>query len=405
MNLQSKKISVAYYLLLIVVVITGFYAIYIRAIEGLKVTALTSVIPWGAWVSWYIFFIGVSVGAFLLSSLVYVFNKKEYEPVGRDALLIAAISLILALLFVWIDIAKLERGLFVFMYRNITSILSWEIHFFQIYIILLIAELYFAMRTDLITMGKSSWIHRLLSLGSKDTSKESMSRDKRILRVLGAIAIPVALAVQGVSGALFAGVKARIYWFSPLVPIIFIASALVSGTALLIFFKYTRDKTSGREIDKDLFIRLGKLLLFFLVVDLFFVFWEYFTGFYGLIPLHITTLTMIISGQYSWVFWGLQMALGAVVPIVLIVYSTRAKSVLGLVIASVAVTLGITGLRFNIVIPALSIPVIEGLPTVSAYFPTLIEWTSSIGLITFGLLLYSIGIKVLPMDRKESVRK
>jgi molybdopterin-containing oxidoreductase family membrane subunit len=400
MNLRSKPLSMAYYLLLMIIIIAGFYAIYVRATEGLSVTALTSLVVWGAWVSWYIFFIGVSAGAFLLSSLVYVFNMKKYEPMGRDALLIAAISMILALLFVWIDIARLERGLFVIMYRNFTSILSWEIHFYLIYVILLIVELYFAMRVDLVKMSKSSKIYRLLSLGSRDTSEKSISRDKRTLRVLGAIAIPIALAVHGGTGALFSGVKARIYWFSPLVPVIFIVSALVSGTALLIFFKYMRDKTSGREIDKELYLSLGKLLLFFLFVDMFFLFWEYFSGFYGLIPDHLAILNIIMTGNYSWVFWIVQIGLGVALPIILIAYSSKTKSVLGIIIGSIFVTLGIAALRHNLVIPALAIPVIEGMPTQAIYFPTLIEWMSSFGLIALGLLLYSIGTRVLPMDKK-----
>jgi molybdopterin-containing oxidoreductase family membrane subunit len=400
MNLRSKPISAAYYVGLIVVIVAGFYAIYVRATKGLSVTALTSLVPWGAWVSWYIFFVGLSAGLIIISSLFYVFKMKKYEPVGRDALLIATISLILSLIFISIDLGRLDRGFLVLMYRNITSLLSWEAHLFLIFAILLIAGLYFAMRTDLIKIGEKSRIHRLLSLGIKDTSEKSMSRDKKILRILGAIAIPIALAIQFSSGALFAGVKARIFWFSPLVPIIFITSALVASMGVLIFLRFARIKISGREIDKDLFVGLGKFLLLFLVIDVFFIISEYFTGFYGLIPEHLVILDLILRGPYSGVFWIVQIAIGVILPIILITYSAKTKFIPGIIIGAICATLGIAALRFIIVIPALSIPVIVGMPTGAFYFPTLIEWVSSIGVIALGLLLYSIGTRVLPMDNE-----
>ena len=53
---------------------------------GLILANFTSVLPWGLWLSLYIYFIGLSAGSFLLSTLIYVFQVKRFEPVGRMAL-------------------------------------------------------------------------------------------------------------------------------------------------------------------------------------------------------------------------------------------------------------------------------------------------------------------------------
>src|SRR5712691_12007505 len=79
----------------------GLVGWYDRLTQGLLNVNFSSVVPWGLWVAAYIYFIGLSAGSFLISSLVYVFNVKRFERVGRLAVFTALVTLFLALLMVW----------------------------------------------------------------------------------------------------------------------------------------------------------------------------------------------------------------------------------------------------------------------------------------------------------------
>src|SRR3989337_1787287 len=84
-------------------------ALFIRFTTGHEEANYGSIVPWGLWVAQYIYFVGLSAGAFLLSSLVYVFGVSRFEPIGRLAVFTAIASLLLALFTIWMDIGHMER--------------------------------------------------------------------------------------------------------------------------------------------------------------------------------------------------------------------------------------------------------------------------------------------------------
>ena len=398
---QNNRRSILWYACLILLMVAGAVAVFIRAREGIIVTNLTSTTPWGTWVAFYIYFVGMSAGAFLLSTLIYVFGMEQYEKIGKDALLVAILSMVLAMAFILLDLGHMERFWHALWYMNWTSVLAYEVRFYVLYVVLLLSELYFAMRIDLIKTSvvnnRKGKIAKFLSFGSKDTSEESKRHDYKMLKVLGTMGIPIAiLGVHGGTGALFAVVKARPFLNSALFPVIFVVSALVSGTALLIAFYVIRNKVVGNPIDQAMVKGLAGLLSFFLLIDVGLEFYEFFIGAYGLGHEELATLKTMIMSDYSWSFWAVQMVLGVVIPLYLIFSKRTKESVKALTAAAIMVAIGILGVRFNIVLPALIVPVMTGLPE-GYYYPTLIEIISSSGVIASGLFLYSVAIKVLPV--------
>src|SRR3989338_4554918 len=99
------------YLLLIVMTVLGLPAIFGVLKGGHDVVNTTQHVPWGLWVAFYIFLLGLSAGSFLLSTLVYVFGVKRLEPVGPLALLQAILCLILGGMLIILDLGHPERGL------------------------------------------------------------------------------------------------------------------------------------------------------------------------------------------------------------------------------------------------------------------------------------------------------
>ena len=380
---------------------------YLRLTTGHELANYGSIIPWGLGVAQYIYFVGLSAGAFLLSSLVYVFGVKRFEPIGRLAVFTAIISLLLALLAIWVDIGHMERFWYVFVYANFTSPMAWMIWLYTAYFVLLVVEFWLLMRRDLaVARALPGWRGRVASvvgLWSRDTSDAGLVRDMRWVKVLAAIGVPLAIMFHGGVGALFGVLASRPYWHSGLYPIIFLVSALASGGALLAVASAVFQE--GWRAHRQMLIDLGRVVLGLLLLDALLQFSEILVGLYGGDKGFVESLQLVLSGPYWWVFWIDQMLLGLAFPV--IVLASRLHLDPRWVTAACAgVVLGFIGVRLNIVVPGLSVEEIQGLteaiadPRVSlAYFPSAFEWMIAIGIAGLGFVLFGLGEIFLPLSR------
>lgn len=386
---MEKKVSVSYWIywvILIAVTLAGFSALGVRLIEGLRSTSLNSIVSWGLWIAIYIFFIGISAGSFLLSTLVYVFGFKQFEKTGKIAVFTALLSLLAGLGFVSIDLGHIERFFHIFTSPSPTSVLTYVIFFYMLYIVLLVVELW--------------------SLIRKKVSPSVVERDKKVIKILGIIGIPTAIIVHGGTGTVFAVVKAQPYWFTPLFPLIFIISALASGGALIAFIyafwgKRDRDHASVTR-------GIAKIAAFFLIFDVVLIFLEFFITLYGKIPEGLNVLNIITRGSNWWIFWILQILIGVIVPLI-IIFSRAGRSTVWVGIASILIVIGILGVRWNIVVPELSATGFEGITGFfqdsrlsTGYIPSIIEWGSSVGIIGFIIMIFTLGYrKLLLLNNNE----
>lgn len=398
-----------FWLLGLVMFAVGLIGWYDRLAFGHTRANYGSIVTWGLWVAAYIYFIGLSAGSFLISSLVYVFNVKRFERIGRLALFTAVVTLLLALLSIWADLGHMERAWYVLVYPNFKSPMAWMIWLYQAYFLLVLAELWLVLRRDLVLGAKApGWkgaIYRLLKLAANDTSDRSAQRDRKIVRVLATIGVPLAIMFHGGVGALFGTVAARPHWHSGLFPILFVLSALVSGGALLTLAAGIFQR--GWRRNRETVVGLGQLVLGMLLLDVLFQISEYLVAYRGGIPGDIAGMKMVFSGPYWWVFWVWQTAIGTLIPVLLLALPTRNKP--GWVaLAALMITVGFFGMRLNIVIPALATEELTGLaqavasPRMSAhYFPSASEWLLTAGVVGLGLLLFGFGEMLLPQNREE----
>jgi molybdopterin-containing oxidoreductase family membrane subunit len=404
---RSDRVRVAWYALLAVLLAVGAWATWRRIDLGMASTNLTSVAPWGAWVAFYIYFVGLSAGAFLVSTLANVFEVAGLEKIDRDALFAAIISMAVALMFVWTDLGRMDRMYHPFLWRQATSALSWEVHAYVAYIAVLVTELYFSMRIDLarVTETAEGWRAKLcglLTLGRRGTDEPSRETDERWLKRAGLVGIPLAIfMVHGGTGVLFAVAKARPYWNSGLFPVIFVISAVVSGTAMVSALYVLRATVlTGEPLDRTLMDRLGKLLAGFILADAAFTAIDALIALNSLHPHEVETWLIVLFGEMSWSFWWFMVGLGWVLPLILLSKRGWRRSPVPLTLAGLSVVVGIVAVRFNIVVPPQILPVMEGLPH-GSYFPTAVEWLTSVGMIAVGLAMYSIGAEFLPLRPLE----
>jgi protein NrfD len=369
----------------LVIAVLGAIGIGERVLLGDRLGYYGSYIPWGLWVAAYIFFIGLSAGAFLLSSLVYVFGIRQFEQIGPLALFTAAVTLAMALLSILFDLGHMERFWEVFVRPQFHSMMAWMVWLYTSYFLLLLGELFFALR------------RRVVRLGS-----HQVQADDRRLRILGTIGVPLAIAFHGGVGALFGTVVAREYWNTAIFPIIFLSGALLSGSALLtaiVVFLWPRRDEAWRALVGI----LARIVVALMLLELVLEFAEFTIPAWYQVGPEAGTITYVLFGPFWYVFWVVYGFFGVVLPLLLL--TRRGPIARGVGAALVAVTF--FAVRLNLVIPGLIAPELRGLERAYfdpvqnrlsyTYLPSAFEWQVTLGVVALGVALFYLGYRFLPL--------
>ncbi len=242
------------------------------------VSSITIEKPWGIDVPNYFWFTGSSAAAFIISSFAHVFGWKKYKPIAGIALLMAFVLLVAAPLNLVDDLKQPGRIMNFFSYgweNFATSPMKWGVLLLIAYPILIFFEAQALYRPYFVKIAQQSrgltkMLNTLLAFGNMDLSEKALAKDHKKGYVLGAIGIPLALAVHGYTGYILGAVHANVMWHTPLMPIIFLASAMVSGTGLLILLipLFQRFLSERKSVDRDMVATLARLLSWFIVADL-----------------------------------------------------------------------------------------------------------------------------------------
>jgi len=353
----------------------GFISFMISYIEGHHVLGTSNVIPWGMPIIITIYLIGLSAGSLILSSLTYVFRKEEYRPISRMAVFLAIVLIFGAMLGIALDLGRPEKSWRLFMFFVLNNMRSM-----------------FAVNG--ILYG-GYFIIGLVYLGF------IFSEKSKFTRVMGIIAIFWAALVHMGTGAIFGFIAARPIFYSPIKPFEFLAAAMVSGLALLIIAVVSVFKFAKREFDRNIIFSLSKFLFTLIIVLLILVGVDKLTHLYS--PHREPTL-WLMTGPFSWIFWGLQVGCGYILPILLLIHPRSKRTIKGVMGASFLVVMGIFGERFALVIPGTAHPLpfypgkIEGIWGAAGSFPfTPIETLMSLGIFALMGLFFLLGLKNLEL--------
>lgn len=408
---MKKSLKTIIAIIWLIAFIVGGIAVIERFGHGRDPAAFGSYVMWGLWVAAYIFFSGRSAGAFLLSSLVYVFEIKKLENIGKMALLVALITLFMALLSIWVDLGHMERFYYIYTMPSFTSMMTWMVWLYTAYFLLLLLEMWFAMRADLARMSKLEGLRgtlgRILTFGKIELSTKAIDLDRKYLKALGSIGIPLVVAFCGGVGAVFGTVMARPYWHTSLYPILFLIGALVSGSALvtaaMAFFWPLRDKEW-----RDTVSFLGKIVLGLLLLNLLLEWAEYSIPMWYAVGPEYELLKRVVFGEFWWVFWVLHFLLGSLIPIFILVKWSKDPIKIG--IAGALIVLTFMTVRLNIVVPGLIEPPFKGLEEAFIdprlkfeYVPSLFEWQVVLFIVALGFALFYVGYRLLPITETKEV--
>jgi predicted membrane protein len=228
---------------------------------------------WSILIVLYPYITGLVAGAFIMASLVRVFNVKALEPVYRLSMLTAFAFLLCAPLPLLFHLGHPERCLEVMMTPHLTSPMAIFGFVYAWYLMaVLLLELWFDYRRDFVawsesTSGLQGMLYRLFTVGVTDVSVPAVQLDHKIGHILSVVGIPSAFLLHGYVGFIFGSVKANPWWGNVLMPIIFIMSAMVSGIALCVFNYMLLSWIRRKTVDMKCLDVMGMYLFYALVVD------------------------------------------------------------------------------------------------------------------------------------------
>ncbi|MEZ4650093.1 MAG: NrfD/PsrC family molybdoenzyme membrane anchor subunit [Candidatus Eisenbacteria bacterium] len=318
-------------------------------------------IHWSLMIVLYPYITGLVAGAFLVSSLYHVFGKEEFRPLGRFALATALCFLAVATLPLLNHLGHPERAANIVITPHFTSAMAGFGLLYTSYFLVLLLEVWFVFRPDIVhrvatTRGWVRWFYASLALGVYDLSPEALELDRKIIRVLAAIGIPMACLLHGYVGFLFGALKANPWWSTPLMPIIFLFSAMVSGIALLIVLYQVAMKLKGWAIDGAAVSALARWLWLFLIMTLTLELLEIMTLAYERAE-EWEVISHLLTNQLSISFISIQMVLGGLIPFILLIIvvlldrymDDRIRNTLTMV-ASLLLLMQVIAMRWNVVI-------------------------------------------------------
>ncbi|MHC4413742.1 MAG: NrfD/PsrC family molybdoenzyme membrane anchor subunit [Planctomycetota bacterium] len=358
----------------------GLIGIYQRFNGGRELASYGSYVPWGLWISVYIYFVGMSAGMFLLSTLAYVFNVKTYKPLGRVCLFGAMVTLMMGLLCIWLDLGHMGRIHEIFTRPNFSSLMTWLAWLYGLYFVLLAIMMRFALQPR--------------AIQDEDPGRGT-------LRALGAITLPIVVIISGGVGALFATLAGRPYWHSGLFPILFLIGAVVCAMGLLIFtvsvFEYVPERERTNTLKQLSLLQVG-LIGFYLLIE----FAEFSIPMWYGIGAENQIAREVLFGGYWWVFWIVHLLLGSAIPLILLASKPTSRPATALAGGLVLITF--LAVRLNVVIPGQVTPALEGLRNAYVdnrlsfeYLPAAFEWSIVAFVVAIGIAVFHLGRKVLPL--------
>lgn len=323
---------------------------------------------WSLLVVVYPYVTGLVAGAFILASLVRVFNVKEVHPTYRLALLTALAFLIVAPLPLLAHLGHPERAFQIMVTPNLQSAMAMFGFVYAWYLtVVLLLEIWFDYRKDLILWSEKETglrriVHRVLTLGATDMSPKALRFDDGAGRFITVLGIPSAFLLHGYVGFIFGSVKANPWWSSVLIPIVFLFSAIVSGIALLLLLYIFTTLMRGKVLDMICLDKLASFLFYALVVDFSLELLDFIHRLYEAEE-SIQILGQLVSGRLFLSLVILQALMGTIVPLILLgIFSPALRGSKGLLKlpdelrrliyagAAVLIQIGIFSTRWNVVI-------------------------------------------------------
>lgn len=317
-------------------------------------------LQWSILIVLYPYITGLVAGAFILASLERVFNVQAVRPTYRLALLTALAFLLVAPLPLQLHLGHPERSFEMYLTPHTTSAMAMFGFVYLWYLmVVLVVEIWLDYRKELVLTCRASTglkrvFYKVLTLGSNNISPESLRIDDKVGRFVTIIGIPSAFMLHGYVGFIFGSIKANPWWSTPMMPIVFLFSAIVSGIAMVLLLYIALSWLRRTVIDMRCVDTVARYLLYAFLVDFALEMLDLIHRIYeadeSFRALDFMVHTKLFVSQIV-----LQIVLGTLVPIAVLgvtqLVKLAPKTRIQLYVATTLLTLiGIFAMRWNVVI-------------------------------------------------------
>ncbi len=228
---------------------------------------------WSVLIVLYPYITGLVAGAFILASLERVFRVEAVKPTYRLALLTALSFLLVAPLPLVLHLGHPFRSPEMYFTPHDTSAMAMFGYVYMWYLMaVLVFEIWLDYRRDIVLLSQSSkgllrLIYKVMTLGSSNISERSLEIDEKVGWIVTLIGIPSAFLLHGYVGFIFGSIKANPWWSSPLMPVVFIFSAMVSGIAAVMLLYMAMTKLRKHKIDMHCVDTIAMYMFYIFIID------------------------------------------------------------------------------------------------------------------------------------------
>ena len=360
---------------------------------GMVQTGMRNLDSWGLYITMFMFFVGLSAGGLIISSVPKAFGMEGFGGISKVAVWTSICCTVLAIGFVVVDLGQPFRVWELFAYSNLARPLMWDIIVLATYLILSVVYLWAQLRAE---AGKVSAV---------------------ALRVVSVIALVCAVLVHSVTAWIFGLQQAHEFWHTALLAPWFVSSALVCGTALVLVVVIALRRAGYLELEQRYVTRLAKMLGAFLLVDLYFFGCDLLTSAFPE-GSGAEVVAMLTTGSLAPFFW-VEIIGCALAAVVCFVPSLRTNPLI--VVASLLAIVGIFCKRVQLLVGGFQIPNVDYAFQTNAltvtnweggfeaayqgmvYWPTALELGVALGILGLGALMLCVGLKFLPLKQAENV--
>ena len=317
-------------------------------------------LQWGILIVVYPFITGLVAGAFILASLERVFKVKILKPTYQIALLTALSFLLVATLPLISHLSQPQRAYEIMITPHSSSAMAIFGFVYLWYLtVVLLLEIWFDYRHSMVIWatekrGAMKWVYKALTLGVNDISPRTLKWDRKLGYIITVVGIPSAFILHGYVGFIFGSIKANPWWSTPLMPIIFLFSAMVSGIALVMLVYMIITYFRKKVIDLNVLDSIGKYLFFVLILDFTLEALDQVHRIY-VAEESFEIIKLLVQGKLYLTLFVSQGLVGTIIPLLILAFLQFYKNKINVrkimyFIVSILVLIGVYSMRWNVVI-------------------------------------------------------
>ncbi len=377
-SIEAK--SIQYWILLSALglaALIGYLSAHHMDVEGHHITGMSNQIIWGFPHVIAIFLIVAASGALNVASISSVFGKYDYKPLARLSALLAIALLVGGLVILVLDLGRPDRLIVAMTIYNFKSIFAWNIFLYTGFIIITGIYLWMMMERKM----------------------------NKFTKPAGFLAFIWRLILTTGTGSIFGFLVARQAYDAAIMAPMFIIMSFAFGLAVFILVLQASYAWTHRSLGDAMLDKLRKLLGIFVSAILYFVIAKHLTNLYATEHHGIEAFILLNGGIYTFLFWGVQIVVGSLIPLALVFIKPMSQCRNCLSIASVLVIIGGLAQLYVIIVGGQAYPLdmFPGYEVSSSFFdgvvaeysPSIWEILLGIGGISIALLIVTVSVAVL----------